>query len=171
MLDSCRNLEQEGKEVTYLPVQSNGLIDLQLLEKSIREDTVVVSVMAVNNEIGVIQPLKVIETLPSACHSVPSFFLTTKKEIGEICRKNNVFFHTDAAQAVGKIPIDVDEMNIDILSISGHKVYGPKGIGGNFQRPTKNQTVEPHHPLYPLIPPPSSPLCQKAATGEAGADH
>ena len=113
VLDSCRYLEQHGWDVTYLPVKSNGLIDLAELEAAIRPDTAIVSVMAVNNEIGVVQPLKA---------------------IGELCRANKVFFHTDAAQAVGKIPIDVEEMKIDCLSISGHKIYGPKGIGAVYVR-------------------------------------
>ena len=105
VLDSCRYLQQHGWDVTYLPVQKNGLICLDELRAAIRPDTAVVSVMAVNNEIGVVQPLKA---------------------IGEMCRESKVFFHTDAAQAVGKIPIDVEDMKIDCLSISGHKVYGPK---------------------------------------------
>lgn len=114
VLESCRRLEaQEGCEVTYLPVRSNGLVDLDLLARSIREDTILVSVMAVNNEIGVIQPLA---------------------EIGALCRGRGVYFHTDAAQAAGKIPLDVNAMNIDFLSLSGHKVYGPKGIGALYMR-------------------------------------
>jgi len=113
VLDSCRHLEQQGWDVTYLPVQTNGLVDLQVLEEAIRPDTAVCSVMAVNNEIGVVQPIK---------------------QIGEICRKHKVFFHTDAAQAVGKVPIDVNDMNIDLMSISGHKLYGPKGIGAIYVR-------------------------------------
>ena len=92
-----------------MPVSPNGLIDLDQLREAIREDTAIVSIMAVNNEIGVQQPIK---------------------EIGQICREKKVFFHTDAAQAVGKIPIDVNDMNIDLMSISGHKLYGPKGVGG-----------------------------------------
>eukprot|EP00212_Chloropicon_laureae_P002862 CAMPEP_0197486360 /NCGR_PEP_ID=MMETSP1311-20131121/1278_1 /TAXON_ID=464262 /ORGANISM="Genus nov. species nov., Strain RCC856" /LENGTH=502 /DNA_ID=CAMNT_0043029397 /DNA_START=100 /DNA_END=1608 /DNA_ORIENTATION=- len=122
VLDSCRQLEQKGFEVTYLPVDSNGLISLEALEGAIRKDTAIVSVMAVNNEIGVIQPLK---------------------EIGAICRKHKVFFHTDAAQAVGKIPMDVNEMNIDLMSISGHKLYGPKGIGAIYLRRRPRVRVEP----------------------------
>lgn len=113
VLDACRHLEQDGFEVTYLPVKADGLIDLAVLEQSIREDTLLVSIMAVNNEIGVIQPLA---------------------DIGSMCRKHGVFFHTDAAQAVGKIPLDVEAMNIDMLSISGHKIYGPKGIGALYVR-------------------------------------
>lgn len=113
VLDSCRRLEQQGFKITYLPVKTNGLVDLENLKSAITDQTLLVSIMAVNNEIGVIQPLK---------------------EIGQICREKGVFFHTDAAQAVGKIPINVNEMNIDLLSISGHKLYGPKGIGALFVR-------------------------------------
>jgi len=113
ILDSCRHLEQEGFQVTYLPVRENGLIDLQQLEAAISENTAIVSIMSVNNEIGVIQPIR---------------------EIGALCRANKVFFHTDAAQAVGKIPLDVEDMNIDLMSISGHKVYGPMGIGALYVR-------------------------------------
>lgn len=113
VLDTCRHLEQKGNEVTYLPVDKEGLIDLVALESAITARTAVVSIMAVNNEIGVIQPLK---------------------EIGEICRRHGVFFHTDAAQAVGKIPLDVNDLNIDLMSISSHKLYGPKGIGALYVR-------------------------------------
>ncbi|GAB4239459.1 MAG: aminotransferase class V-fold PLP-dependent enzyme [Stanieria sp.] len=113
VLDPCKYLETLGFEVTYLPVQSDGLIDLQQLEQAIRPDTILVSVMAANNEIGVLQPLA---------------------EIGEICHAHQVLFHTDAAQAIAKIPLDVQQMNIDLMSLTAHKVYGPKGIGALYLR-------------------------------------
>jgi cysteine desulfurase len=122
VLDACRHLEQEGFRVTYLPVQENGLLDLRLLKEAISEQTVLVSVMAVNNEVGVIQPLK---------------------EIGAICREHGAFFHTDAAQAFGKIPLDVNSMNIDLMSISAHKIYGPKGMGALFVRRRPRIRIEP----------------------------
>jgi cysteine desulfurase len=122
VLDSCRYLESEGFRVTYLPVQTNGLVDLKELEAAITPETALVSVMGVNNEIGVVQPLA---------------------EIGKLCRSKKVFFHTDAAQMVGKVPLNVDEMNIDLMSISGHKVYGPKGIGAIYIRRKPRVRLEP----------------------------
>lgn len=113
VLDSARHMEMDGFEVTYLPVQKNGLLDLEVLKAAIKDTTLMVSVMAVNNELGVIQNLT---------------------EIGKITRAADVFFHTDAAQAFGKIPLDVEAMNIDLMSISGHKVYAPKGIGALYVR-------------------------------------
>jgi cysteine desulfurase len=113
VLDPCQYLQSLGFEVTYLPVQPDGLINLTELEKAIRPDTILVSVMAANNEIGVLQPLA---------------------EIGAICRQREVLFHTDAAQAIGKIALDVEGMKIDLMSLTAHKVYGPKGIGALYVR-------------------------------------
>lgn len=108
ILHTCEYLEKQGYEVTYVDVDENGIIRLDELEKAIRPDTILISVMAANNEIGSIQPLK---------------------EIGEIARRHDVFFHTDAVQSFAHVPLNVDEMNIDMLSASGHKINGPKGIG------------------------------------------
>lgn len=122
VLASARSLEKGGFDVTYLSVDEDGLINLGELEDAITEKTSLVSVMAVNNEIGVIQNLKA---------------------IGDLCRERDVIFHTDAAQAVGKIPLDVEALNIDAMSISGHKIYGPKGIGALYLRKDT--------PILPLI--------------------
>ncbi len=113
ILDTCRYLRSLGFEITFLPVQANGIIDLGELEMAFRPDTILVSVMAANNEIGVLQPLA---------------------EIGGMCKGRDVLFHTDAAQAIGKIPLNVEAMNIDLMSLTAHKVYGPKGIGAVYVR-------------------------------------
>ena len=122
VLDSCRHLQEEGFEVTYLPVQANGLVNMAELEAAIRPDTMLVSIMTVNNEIGVIQPME---------------------EIGNLCRSKKVFFHTDAAQAVGKMPVDVNKWNVDLMSISAHKIYGPNGMGACFVRRRPRVRIDP----------------------------
>ena len=122
VLDACRHLELEGFKVTYLPVKANGIVDMDVLEAAISERTILISIMAVNNEIGVIQPLE---------------------EIGKICRKHKVFFHSDIAQAFGKIEIDVEKCNIDLASISGHKIYAPKGVGALYVRKRPRVKLEP----------------------------
>lgn len=121
VLDSMRHLESEGFEVTYLDVQENGLIRMDDLRAAIRPDTILISVMAVNNEIGVIQPLE---------------------EIGRLCREKGILFHCDATQAAGKIDLNVDRLNIDMMSLSGHKVYGPKGIGALYVRRRPRVRIE-----------------------------
>ena len=113
VIDPCQALEQRGYDVTFLDVDDDGCISLEQLEKSIRPDTILVSLMAGNNEIGTLNPLE---------------------EIGKITRKHGVLFHTDATQAVGKIPLDVEQMNIDLLSFTAHKMYGPKGVGALYVR-------------------------------------
>lgn len=113
VLHTCEFLEKFGFEVTYLDVNEEGFIDLKQLESAITDKTILVSIMFANNEIGTIQPIK---------------------EIGAICREKKVLFHTDAVQAIGSVPVDVKEMNIDLLSLAGHKLYGPKGIGALYIR-------------------------------------
>lgn len=124
VLDAARHLELEDFDVTYLPVMSNGIIDLEVLKNEIKDETILVSIMAVNNEIGVIQPLE---------------------EIGKICRERKIFFHSDIAQGFGKIDIDVEKFNIDLASISGHKIYAPKGVGALYVRKRPRVKL---HPLF-----------------------
>jgi cysteine desulfurase len=120
VLDTCKRLEKYGYKVTYLPVQKDGLVDLEDLKRAFTDKTILVTIMYANNEIGVLQPVE---------------------EIGKLCRERGVLFHSDATQAVGKVPVDVNKQNIDIMSISAHKMYGPKGVGALYVR-RKNPRVQ-----------------------------
>src|SRR5260370_16715665 len=121
VLDACKRLEKYGYRVTYLPVKADGLIDLEDLKRAIDDKTILVSIMFANNEIGVVQPIA---------------------EIGKICHERNIIFHTDAVQAVGKIPVDVNSLNIDCLSLTGHPIYHPTG--------SLPLSLPPPHPPSPL---------------------
>jgi cysteine desulfurase len=125
VMDVCQHLSKDGFDITYLPVDKDGILNINKFEGAIRDDTILASIMHVNNEIGVIQPIK---------------------ELGAICKNNGVIFHVDVAQSFGKIPLNIDDMGIDLLSISAHKFYGPKGIGGLYIR-----RKDPRVQLQPIM--------------------